>query len=83
MEVSTIRTSYVDEVRRDVILKYEINLFQDRQAEAPKEKIVYGPEPGASAGGEETEEDEALGISGVRIVKPGSRVSISFGILIT
>ena len=48
--------------------------FQDRQAAVEKVKITYGPELGASAKGDEDEEDEPT-VSGLRMVKSGSRVS--------
>jgi len=37
--------------------------------------MLYGSELGASAAGEEDEEDEDPDTSGARIVQPGSRVS--------
>ena len=48
---------------------------QDRQAAVEKVKITYGPELGASAKGDEDEEDEPAIVSGLRMVKSGSRVS--------
>ncbi|KAF8193327.1 SPOC like C-terminal domain-containing protein [Pholiota molesta] len=59
MEVATTKTAYVDE---------------DRQAEADREKIVYGTDLGASSAADEEEEDEESGAPvGARVVKAGNR----------
>jgi len=48
--------------------------LQDRQADIDKTKIVYGADLGASADGDEDNE-ESTGTFGARVVKAGSRVS--------
>jgi len=78
MEVATVRTSYVDEVRTNFVPLTSPhsteNICQDRQADVDKTKIVYGADLGTSADGDEDNE-ESTGTFGVRVVKASTRVS--------
>lgn len=52
-------------------------ILQDREADIDKTKIVYGPELGAPAAGDEDDDgDKPLGSFGTRLVKAGYRVSL-------
>ena len=66
-------------------IKYSLNIsvksfiLQDRQAEIDKTKILYGPELGATAAGDEDNDgdgDESQGSFGTRLVKVGHKVKL-------
>ncbi len=80
MEVATVRTTYVDEVRRtgchDALrLTRSLDVPQDRQAEVDKTKIVYGADLGAAPDDEGNAEESSQNFS-ARSVKAGHRVSV-------